>query len=178
MDWRTIDGYFSEKDQALNLRLAEEVQDGIVVSIGVHKGRAMAALAEAFRQAGNLSAMTLVGVDYFYKGTFPVAAENLSDIPRIRLVKGNTIDAAADFADGSVAAVFIDHGLDYETYAATISAWQPKLREGGIICGHDYQANWPGVVQAVDEAFPQGVETFHTCWLPLPATGTEAETEE
>ena len=168
MDWRKIEGYWTEKDQALNTHLAEQIPDGTIVSIGVGKGRALAALAEAFRQAGKLSAVTLVGVDYFYKGTFPEAAANLAEVPKLRLVKGNTIDAAADFPDGTLAAVFVDHGLDYETYKATIAAWRPKLREGGILCGHDYQPAWPGVVQAVDEACPEGVRTFHTAWCQYP----------
>lgn len=177
MDWQKIDGYFTEKDQALNTHLAERISEGTIVSIGVHKGRAMAALAEAFRQAGKLSAVTLVGVCPFYKDALPLAAANLSDIPKLRLQKvTSTIDAAADFADGSVAAVFLDHGLDYETYCATLAAWRPKLRPGGIICGHDYIPAFPGVVQAVDEAFPQGVTTFHTCWIPNePAPSAEPE---
>jgi hypothetical protein len=29
----------------------------------------------------------------------------------------------------------------------------PKIKPGGVIAGHDYHPEWPGVVKAVNEAF-------------------------
>jgi predicted O-methyltransferase YrrM len=50
--------------------------------------------------------------------------------------------------------VFIDAGHDYDNALADIKAWWPLVREGGILCGHDYQHNFPGVMRAVAKAFP------------------------
>lgn len=49
--------------------------------------------------------------------------------------------------------VFIDGDHNYAECKADIQAWMPLLRQGGLICGHDY---WPahiGVMDAVNEVF-------------------------
>ncbi len=45
--------------------------------------------------------------------------------------------------------VFIDGDHRYEEVKADIEAWLPHVREGGILCGHDY--NFEGVQKAVKE---------------------------
>jgi len=50
--------------------------------------------------------------------------------------------------------VFIDAGHDYENALADIRAWWPLVREGGYLCGHDYQHKFPGVMRAVADSFP------------------------
>lgn len=50
--------------------------------------------------------------------------------------------------------VFIDvDPHDYEECSRDIKLWSPKVRLGGIISGHDYGQNYPGVIKAVAEAF-------------------------
>jgi len=50
--------------------------------------------------------------------------------------------------------VFIDAGHDYDNALADIKAWWPLVRDGGYLCGHDYQHRFPGVMRAVAKAFP------------------------
>lgn len=50
--------------------------------------------------------------------------------------------------------VFIDALHDYDSVMQDISLWWPKVREGGFICGHDYQHKFPGVMRAVSDHFP------------------------
>lgn len=50
--------------------------------------------------------------------------------------------------------VFIDAGHDYENALADIKAWWPLVREGGYLCGHDYQHQFPGVMRAMAQCFP------------------------
>ena len=50
--------------------------------------------------------------------------------------------------------IFIDAEHTYEACQSDIYAFSPLLKDGGILCGHDYwQGAWPGVTQAVDEIF-------------------------
>ena len=51
--------------------------------------------------------------------------------------------------------VFIDADHSYEGCRADIAAYRPLVEPGGLIAGHDY--HWPGVKQAVDEAFGSAV---------------------
>lgn len=64
--------------------------------------------------------------------------------------------AARRFADGSLDFAFIDGNHLYEPVRSDVLAWWPKIREGGLLAGHDYgvyrdaSGAW-GVKQAVDE---------------------------
>lgn len=48
--------------------------------------------------------------------------------------------------------IYIDSDHTYEGVKKDLEDWMPKLKEGGVICGHDYtNDNEFGVVQSVDE---------------------------
>lgn len=57
---------------------------------------------------------------------------------RSTLVRGFSVDVAREFDDGSVDAVYIDGNHDLAHVVADLSAWAPKVRSGGLICGHDW----------------------------------------
>lgn len=76
---------------------------------------------------------------------------------RARIVQGDSLEVAGTVEDGSLDFAFIDADHAYEAVAADIRAWRPKVKPGGLLCGHDYHERWTeergyGVVQAVDEA--------------------------
>lgn len=64
-----------------------------------------------------------------------------------------SVDASRDFADNSVDFLMLDGDHSYEAVRDDIAAWLPKMRRapGTMISGDDY--GWPGVTQAVQEAF-------------------------
>jgi len=63
-------------------------------------------------------------------------------------------EKAADLVeDNSLDFVFIDAQHDYDSVKRDISLWQPKVKTGGILSGHDYNPKFPGVVKAVNELF-------------------------
>ena len=70
---------------------------------------------------------------------------------RVRLVRMGSVEAAGIFADGSVDLVYIDAAHDYESVAADLAAWWPKVSDRGILAGHDFDATHPGVVEAVTQ---------------------------
>lgn len=63
-------------------------------------------------------------------------------------------EAAHNTLDGSLDFVFIDADHSYSGVSNDLQLWAPKVRQGGLLCGHDYM-NHPnqqwGVTQAVDE---------------------------
>lgn len=67
----------------------------------------------------------------------------------IRVMYMSSTEAARVFKDGIVDLVFIDADHRYEEVRKDISSWLPKIRPGGIICGHDFGIL--GVNKAVNE---------------------------
>jgi hypothetical protein len=62
-------------------------------------------------------------------------------------------DAAAQFLPDRLDLIFIDAGdHTFDEVCRDLEAWQPKLRPGGLLCGHDYgHPDFPGVKPAVDD---------------------------
>lgn len=76
---------------------------------------------------------------------------------RCEMVRKTSLEAAAHFQKHNhhcADIIFIDAGHDYENALADIRAWWPLVREGGMLCGHDYQHRFPGVMRAVARSFP------------------------
>lgn len=83
-------------------------------------------------------------MDQFIRNVAPVARHVIP-------VKKMSVDAALDFRDGSVDFLMLDGDHSYEAVGDDIAAWLPKMAKNSIISGDDY--GWPGVTQAVTEAF-------------------------
>ena len=85
--------------------------------------------------------------------------------PNATLLRSDTASAVHSFDNESVDMVFVDASHDYESVKADIQAWLPIIRKGGIMAGHDYCENFPGVPAAVIEQF--GVPTLldDTVWM-------------
>ena len=47
--------------------------------------------------------------------------------------------------------VFIDGDHSYDAVVDDIEAWEPKVRPGGVLGGHDFAVNFEGVIRAVTE---------------------------
>lgn len=68
------------------------------------------------------------------------------------------------FEDNSISFLFIDADHSYEGVLEDIELWLPKVAEGGVIAGHDY--DWTGVKKAVDEKFAgKEIKIYNTSWI-------------
>lgn len=58
----------------------------------------------------------------------------------------HSLDAASAVEDGSLDFVYIDASHTLRDVVDDIAAWEPKVRAGGIVAGHDFTYNrfWPG----------------------------------
>lgn len=122
------------------------------VEIGVYK----AEFTEKFAQAG----LKIHGIDpwmaygdysfsHVRKGSFQERQDFLyghsqrvlAPYSNATLVRKTSMDAIGDFEDGSLDFVYIDghHGFKY--VAEDLWEWTKKVREGGIISGHDWGLN-------------------------------------
>lgn len=75
---------------------------------------------------------------------------------RSKLLRMTSEQAAKVISDGSLDFVYLDARHDYESVKEDIGLWYPKVKQGGIIAGHDYlegeiAGTKFGVKPAVDE---------------------------
>lgn len=84
---------------------------------------------------------------------------------RVSVLRSDSVAGAEHVEDGSLDFVFIDADHTYEGCKADILAWAPKVRVGGMICGHDYSQKWPGVIQAVNELTDKRLISHDSVWV-------------
>lgn len=141
---------------------------GVIVEVGCWLGRSSSYVAGLARARG----LTLVCVDAWagssdrfdaqYRKLLAnrdIEAEFRRHLDALALAadirRTPSLAAAATFAPSSVDLVFLDASHDEAAITADIAAWWPTLRAGGILAGHDYRDDHPGVVAAVDHAVAQ-----------------------
>jgi hypothetical protein len=73
-----------------------------------------------------------------------------------------SVEAAKLYEDNSLDFVFIDGAHDYDNVTADIAAWLPKVKEGGIIGGHDW--GHPPVARAVNDSLTD-IAIEYGCWF-------------
>lgn len=78
-------------------------------------------------------------------------------------IKAKSLEAANVFRDRFFDLIFIDASHKYADVSADIRAWLPKLKHGGIFCGHDI--NEPDVERAVKENFEYKVLDGSRIWV-------------
>lgn len=66
-------------------------------------------------------------------------------------IKTTSVKAVVHFEDESLDFVYIDANHDYKFTLEDIKLWAPKVKQGGIVGGHDYVPAHPGVAKAVKE---------------------------
>jgi len=87
------------------------------------------------------------------------AVENVQAyMGRYEIVRALSVNAASRHGDRSLDFVYLDADHSYEGVLKDLEAWRPKVRPGGMMCGHDYldavleEGNF-GVKSAVNKFF-------------------------
>lgn len=98
----------------------------------------------------------------------------LINLKVINLIKAYSPKVSETYEDCSIDFCYIDASHEYEDVKNDIIAWLPKVKPGGMLCGHDFYGvnhhgfgkGWVGVFQAVDEIFGhQNVENRGDSWV-------------
>jgi predicted O-methyltransferase YrrM len=142
----------------LNILLGRVTRpDVVVVEVGSWVGNGSTrVIAQAIRPAsGRLYCVdTWAGSDNVphhqdfrlqYSSMFPIFAENVRHYGGEEVIRPlimPSLSASALFPDGSVDLVFIDGNHGYTNVKRDLSAWLPKVKPGGILCGHDCDASY------------------------------------
>jgi predicted O-methyltransferase YrrM len=79
-----------------------------------------------------------IAADFDVLGTFRQNVSPYAD--RVDIMIANSAAAAPLLAEACFDLVFIDADHRYPAVSADIAAWKPKIRSGGIICGHDCES--------------------------------------
>lgn len=152
--------------------VAEEIPaGGVCVELGVWCGRSLTYLAHRLRSLGKQCELWGIDAwpnDYGFGGhddrmaaAGGVYASSLTDMLKyapeyfrdINLVRCDSARGARLFEPSSVDFCFVDAMHDFVHVKADLAAWTPKLKAGGILAGHDYTSDYPGVESAIGEAF-------------------------
>ena len=75
---------------------------------------------------------------------------------RSDIIRNVSVKAASTFKDNTLDFVYLDGRHDYEGIKEDLESWHPKVKPGGLFCGHDYLNTVIGnthfgVKKAVDE---------------------------
>lgn len=167
MIYESIEGWFNYAG-FYDLMLAK-FDNAVFVEIGAWKGMSIAYMAESIK---NLHKDILFfAIDTFegskgdkyieedpdlQNGTlFEKYLNNIEPLKEfVTTIKGDSHVVHSQFPDESIDFLYIDGDHAYESIKKDILLWYPKIKNGGIISGHDFDNVHTGVEQAVRESFP------------------------
>lgn len=99
----------------------------------------------------------------YYKNFCGVMKSNY--LMECRVLRMYTHEAAKLVKDNSLDFVFIDADHSFEGVSRDIQDWKSKVKEDGVILGHDY--SWPSVQKAIKQEFNDPSKVFtglNNCW--------------
>lgn len=183
--------------KALECIVQEALKDDMVVAeVGSWKGFSTAVIAKTIKPFNG----KLYAIDHWQgnegvpghknaksEDVFSIFRRNMVELGVLGIVNPMVMEssiAAAVFKDNSLDLVFIDADHRYSNVKNDIEVWLPKVKKGGIICGHDCEEKYirfgeytaeidkhkeqdviknvchPGVVKALYDLFQSNYEIY------------------
>jgi len=82
-------------------------------------------------------------------------------VPIFEMITMKSVEAAPLILDSSLDGVYIDALHTSPHIDQDVKLWTPKVRPGGVVCGHDYaNRRFPDVKRAVDSFYGEENITF------------------
>lgn len=168
---QNIQGFFTWPD--LYTQAIQHVpNNSVIVEVGLFRGKSFSYLMTEATNSGK--SLRVYGVDDFSSLMGWRIQESIREAfllnlaphaGKYTLIHESSTNAAALFSYAIIDFLFLDASHDYDSVKRDLSAWLPKMKPGSVIAGHDYTDEWPGVKQAVAEAFgDRYVEVINDCW--------------
>jgi len=184
---------FSDRDGQSLVWLANLIKAKNIYEIGCWTGHSTSYLAEYAKSIGGMVTvidtfqgspiMTVsIAADFDPKEEFKRNMKILKLDDRIKILHGQAHTFIRDIPNESIDLMFVDGDHRYSRVSQDLEEWWPKVRKGGILCGHDCESNqWDeddieieegvdgvhhGVVKAVFEKFPEAnIEHSRIWWI-------------
>lgn len=141
--------------------IANQLPDNCVIAeVGVAVGTSALFLAEKLYELCKKFTLHMIdNMDYGHADQISIVYKNIvaSGLgENIELLVMDSLNASCRFPDVHFDFVFIDASHKYELTKADIRLWYRKIKEGGILAGHDYNDDeGKEVKMAVDEIIPR-----------------------
>jgi hypothetical protein len=134
----------------------EQGATGKAIEIGAYSGEGTIVLAKYFKE--------ILAVDPWLNGydikdrasqqcpmkfVFEAFQERTKGLGNVMFSRGKSLDALEFVPDASCDLVYIDGDHRYEGVLADLKGWRNKLKDGGIMSGHDW--SWESVKKALKE---------------------------
>lgn len=173
MDYKDIPGWFHQHTADTLTKLIQEHNVLDVIEIGSFLGKSAAFFAsqvwevtcidpfKAWPEGNQNGDSQLAGEDFYDK-----FLENTKEYKNIVVIRLSSVTADYTWSRNIKSdLVYIDGAHDYDSVKLDIQMFTPRAKK--IICGDDYDENWPGVKQAVDEAFGDTVNLVGNFWYVI-----------
>lgn len=167
--WNEIPGWFDARDYAFYEFAVDTMPNPFTfLEIGSFKGRSLNALHEIATAKGK--AYTVDVIDTFSgdihmgkQNTFADFTHNTEHLPIRSIYARDSAVAWKHIPEGTqYDAIFIDGLHTTEAVISDINLYMPFVKDGGLLCGHDY--GFFGVADAVRECFDNDFDVMGICW--------------
>jgi len=181
-NYQSIEGWFNMEKQYLEL-LDATPEKGIFVELGAYKGKSTSFIVtEIVNRNRNIQFYTvdtfqgdsgsndLKEVDAYKQVDVSKMYEEFTENTKhldnnFTVIKDYSWEAAKLFEDNSVDVCFLDASHAEKSVLLDLQAWYPKIKNNGILAGHDYNA-WIGVKTAFKQYFKKDPDKINNdCWF-------------
>jgi predicted O-methyltransferase YrrM len=154
IDIMDIPGWFDFND-IYDDAVSNAIDNAHFVECGVFCGKSTIYMASKIKQSNKK--ITFDAVDTFKpndcfgitQNTFEYFANFFDVRSYINLIVQDQFNIISTYKDNSLDFIFLDSIHTFEATKLAIEQFKPKLKNGGVLAGHDYTREFPGVLKAV-----------------------------
>ena len=89
------------------------------------------------------------------EGLYRKNVEKMKDFPAAKIIREGSVVASRTVPDNSLDIVYIDAAHDTDSVVTDIHVWTSKIKDHGILSGHDCSGGWQTVINGVLIAYPE-----------------------